>query len=73
MTIDFTQIESGEDFELLCEDLLQAMGFTIEAKVAPRPPSGQGHHRFKGCERRGGLHRNTPLFGGRWKLILLGG
>ena len=29
MHIDFTQIESGEDFELLCEDLLQAMGFTV--------------------------------------------
>jgi formylglycine-generating enzyme required for sulfatase activity len=34
MPIDFTQIESGEKFELLCEDLLQAMGFTIEAKPA---------------------------------------
>lgn len=34
MPIDFTQIESGEKFELLCEDLLQAMGFTIEAKIA---------------------------------------
>jgi formylglycine-generating enzyme required for sulfatase activity len=34
MPIDFTQIETGEDFELLCEDLLQAMGFIIEAKPA---------------------------------------
>jgi hypothetical protein len=34
MPVDFTQIESGEDFELLCEDLLQAMGFTIVEKVA---------------------------------------
>ena len=28
--IDLTQIKTGEDFELLCEDLLQAMGFAIE-------------------------------------------
>ena len=34
MPIDFAKVESGEEFELLCEDLLQAMGFTIEAKVA---------------------------------------
>jgi len=37
MPIDFTRIESGEEFELLCEDLLQAMGFTI---VQP-PARGQ--------------------------------
>jgi formylglycine-generating enzyme required for sulfatase activity len=41
MPVDFTQIESGEDFELLCEDLLQAMGFTIEAKVARGPDLGK--------------------------------
>jgi formylglycine-generating enzyme required for sulfatase activity len=41
MPIDFTQIESGEDFELLCEDLLQAMGFTIEAQVARGPDLGR--------------------------------
>jgi hypothetical protein len=41
MPIDFTQIESGEDFELLCEDLLQAMGFTVEAKVARGPDLGK--------------------------------
>jgi predicted ATPase len=41
MPIDFTQIESGEEFELLCEDLLQAMGFTIEAKVARGPGLGK--------------------------------
>jgi hypothetical protein len=41
MPIDFTQIEDGEDFELLCEDLLQAMGFTIEAKVARGPDLGK--------------------------------
>jgi formylglycine-generating enzyme required for sulfatase activity len=34
LLIDFTQIKSGEEFELLCEDLLRAMGFAIEAKVA---------------------------------------
>jgi hypothetical protein len=42
MPVDFTTIESGEDFELLCEDLLQAMGFAIEAKVARGPESGRG-------------------------------
>ena len=41
MPIDFTEIESGEDFELLCEDLLQAMGFTIEDKVARGPDLGK--------------------------------
>jgi len=41
MPIDFTQIETGEDFELLCEDLLQAMGFAIEAKVARGPDLGK--------------------------------
>ena len=40
MSIDFTQIESGEKFELLCEDLLQAMGFTIEAKPARGSDAG---------------------------------
>lgn len=41
MLIDLTQIESGEEFELLCEDLLQAMGFSIEAKVARGPDLGK--------------------------------
>ena len=41
MPIDFTQISSGEEFELLCEDLLRAMGFTIEAKVARGPDLGK--------------------------------
>jgi len=41
MPIDFTQIETGEDFELLCEDLLRAMGFTIEAKPARGPDLGK--------------------------------
>ena len=41
MPVDFTQIESGEDFELLCEDLLQAMGFTIVEKVARGPDQGK--------------------------------
>jgi formylglycine-generating enzyme required for sulfatase activity len=40
MPIDFTQIDSGEDFELLCEDLLQAMGFTIVQKAARGPDGG---------------------------------
>jgi len=34
MPIDFAQIETGEKFELLCEDLLRAMGFTIVEKVS---------------------------------------
>ena len=34
MPIDFTQIETGEKFELLCEDLLRAMGFTIDQPPA---------------------------------------
>jgi len=41
MPIDFTQIESGEKFELLCEDLLLALGFGIEAKVARGPDLGK--------------------------------
>jgi hypothetical protein len=41
MPLDFTRIESGEEFELLCEDLLQAMGFTVEAKVARGPDLGK--------------------------------
>ena len=34
MPIDLTQIETGEKFELLCEDLLRAIGFTIVEKVS---------------------------------------
>jgi restriction endonuclease len=41
MQIDFTRIDSGEDFELFCEDLLQAMGFVIEDKVARGPDLGK--------------------------------
>jgi len=41
MPVDLTRIESGEQFELLCEDLLQAMGFAIEAKVARGPDLGK--------------------------------
>jgi len=40
MPIDFTQIDP-EEFELLCEDLLQAMDFSIEAKVARGPDLGK--------------------------------
>jgi len=40
MQIDFTQIETGEDFELLCEDLLRAMGFTIAQSPARGPDAG---------------------------------
>jgi formylglycine-generating enzyme required for sulfatase activity len=39
--IDFTQIESGEEFELLCEDLLQAMGFSIVQPPARGPEGGK--------------------------------
>jgi hypothetical protein len=41
MMIDFTQIKTGEDFELLCEDLLRAMGYTIEASVSRGPDLGR--------------------------------
>jgi formylglycine-generating enzyme required for sulfatase activity len=41
MPVDFTRIKTGEEFELLCEDLLQAMGFSIEAKVARGPDLGK--------------------------------
>jgi formylglycine-generating enzyme required for sulfatase activity len=40
MPIDFTQIKSGENFELLCEDLLQAMEFTIVQSPARGSDSG---------------------------------
>jgi formylglycine-generating enzyme required for sulfatase activity len=40
MPIDFTQIETGEKFELLCEDLLRAMGFTILQSPARGPDGG---------------------------------
>jgi len=41
MPIDFTEIESGEKFELLCEELLQAMGFTIVHQPARGPEGGK--------------------------------
>jgi formylglycine-generating enzyme required for sulfatase activity len=41
MRIDFTRIESGEEFELLCEDLLQAMGFTVVQQPARGPEGGK--------------------------------
>jgi len=40
MPVDFTQIQSGEDFELLCEDLLRAMGFTIVQSPARGSDAG---------------------------------
>jgi len=40
MPVDFTQIKSGEDFELLCEDLLRAMGFTIVQSPARGSDAG---------------------------------
>ena len=40
MPIDFTQIDP-EEFELLCEDLLRALGFSIEAQVARGPDLGK--------------------------------
>jgi hypothetical protein len=39
--IDFKQIKTGEDFELLCEDLLREMGYTIEASVSRGPDMGR--------------------------------
>ena len=41
MYIDFTRIKSGEEFELLCEDLLQADGFSIVEKVPRGPDLGK--------------------------------
>ena len=41
MPIDFTRIESSEEFELLCEDLLQAMDFTIVQQPARGPEGGK--------------------------------
>ena len=41
MPIDFTEIESGEEFELLCEDLLQAMEFTIVQQPARGQEGGK--------------------------------
>lgn len=41
MYIDFGAIDTGEEFELLCEDLLQAMSFNIESKVARGPDQGK--------------------------------
>lgn len=39
--IDFTKIRSGEDFELLCEDLLRAKALRIVDKVARGPEGGK--------------------------------
>jgi formylglycine-generating enzyme required for sulfatase activity len=41
MPVDFKQIKKGEDFELLCEDLLRAMGFTIVHQSARGPEGGK--------------------------------
>jgi len=41
MYIDFKQIDSGEEFELLCEDLLRKMGYKIEEKVGRGPDLGK--------------------------------
>ncbi len=38
--IDFTLIDSGEDFELLCEDLLRQKGFVIQTRPSRGPDSG---------------------------------
>ncbi len=41
MYIDFSLIEGGENFELLCEDLVQSMGYKIEEKVSRGPDGGK--------------------------------
>jgi len=41
MPVDFKQIKEGEDLELLCEDLLRAMGFTIVHQPARGPEGGK--------------------------------
>jgi len=39
--LDFTLIKTGEDFELLCEDLLQAMKFRIDSRPGRGPDQGK--------------------------------
>jgi formylglycine-generating enzyme required for sulfatase activity/Holliday junction resolvase-like predicted endonuclease len=41
MPVDFKQIKEGEDFELFCEDLLRARGFTIVQQSARGPEGGK--------------------------------
>ena len=41
MPVDFKQIKEGEDFELLCEDLLRALGFIIVHQSARGPEGGK--------------------------------
>ncbi|HIK03740.1 MAG TPA: restriction endonuclease [Trichormus sp. M33_DOE_039] len=41
MYLDFSAIKTGEDFELLCEDLLECIGFEIESKPARGPDRGR--------------------------------
>lgn len=41
MYLDFSTIKTGEDFELLCEDLLATMGFAIVSKPARGPDRGR--------------------------------
>lgn len=37
---DFKIIETGEDFELLCEDVLKAMGLDIQSRPSRGPDGG---------------------------------
>jgi hypothetical protein len=41
MYLDFSTIKTGEDFELLCEDLLKTIGFAIVSKAARGPDRGR--------------------------------
>jgi len=41
MYIDFSIIKTGEEFELLCEDLLKSIGFGIESQVGRGPDQGK--------------------------------
>jgi len=39
--IDLAQVPTGEDFELLCENLLRSKGLTIVSRPSRGPDGGQ--------------------------------
>lgn len=40
MPLDFTLIKNGEEFELLCEDILRAKGLALESRASRGPDAG---------------------------------
>ena len=52
MPVDFTRIESGEEFELLCEDLLQAMGEQLNVAL-------EGARLYQDAQRRAAREQLT--------------